>query len=73
MGEAADAFRESAAVDPDLAISFAMLVASVAMKGQDADAHQMLERHLAVPAASARTVVQIKSRQPYDNPFLHEV
>jgi adenylate cyclase len=71
--EAADAFRESAAVNPDLAISFAMLAASVAMRGQDADAHLILERYLAVPAASAKSVPQIKSRQPYDNPFLHEV
>jgi adenylate cyclase len=36
--EAADAFRASTAINPDLAINFLMLAASAALQGQDADA-----------------------------------
>jgi adenylate cyclase len=71
--EAADAFRGSTAVNPDLPISFAMLAASAAMQGQDADARETLQRYLALPAASAKSITQLKDRQPYDNRFLHEV
>jgi tetratricopeptide (TPR) repeat protein len=52
--EAADAFRESVALNPDLAISFAMLAASAAMQGQDADARETLQRYLALPAPHSK-------------------
>jgi adenylate cyclase len=71
--EAADAFRESVAVNPDLAISLAMLAASAAMQGQDAEARETLQRYLVLPASPAKSIAQLKTRQPYDNPFLHEV
>jgi adenylate cyclase len=71
--EAADAFRESVAVNPDLALSFAMLAASAAMQGQDADARETLQRYLALPIPSAKSIAQLRGRQPYNNPFLREV
>jgi hypothetical protein len=69
----ASAFRASTAINPDLAINLLMLAASVALQGQDADARETLQRYLALPIPSAKSIAQLRGRQPYDNPFLHEI
>jgi adenylate cyclase len=71
--EAKEAFRQSVAVNPELAISYVMLTASLALAGQDADARDTLRRYLALPSAAAKSIAQFRSRQPYDSPFLREV
>ena len=69
----ASAFRASTAINPDLAINLLMLAASAALQGQDADARETLQRYLALPIPSSKSIAQLRCRQPYDNPFLHEV
>jgi hypothetical protein len=32
-----------------------------------------LPLYLALPVPSAKSIAQLRGRQPYDNPFLHEV
>jgi adenylate cyclase len=71
--EAEDAFRASTAINPDLAINLLMLAASVALQGQDADARDTLQAISPLPVPSAKSIAQLRDRQPYDNPFLHEV
>ncbi len=71
--EAAEAYRESLAVNPELRDGYAMLSASLAMMGRDADAREMLQRYLALPAGAARSIAQYKTRQPYDSPSLREL
>jgi len=34
---------------------------------------ETLQRYLALPIPSAKSIAQLRRRQPYDNPFLHEV
>jgi adenylate cyclase len=72
-GEATNAFRASIAANPDLAVGFVMLAASLAMNGQDADAREVMQRYLAAPARSAKSIAQFRNLQPYDTPFLREV
>jgi adenylate cyclase len=69
--EASEAYRQSLAVNPELRDCYAMLSASLAMMGRDADAREMLRRYLALPA-SAKSIVQYKIRQPNGSPFLRE-
>jgi adenylate cyclase len=71
--EALEAFRQSLAVNPELPDSYAMLAASLAMMGRDADAREMLQRYLALPTGAAKSIAQYKTRQPYDSPFLREL
>jgi adenylate cyclase len=71
--EAAEAYRQSLAVNPELRDGYAMLSASLAMMGRDADAREMLQRYLALPAGVARSIAQYKTRQPYDSPALREL
>jgi adenylate cyclase len=71
--EAAEIFRESIAVNPELAISYAMLTASLAIADRDADAHDMLRRYLALPRGAATSIAQFRNRQSYENPFLREI
>jgi adenylate cyclase len=69
--EASEAYRQSLAVNPELRDCYAMLSASLAMMGHDADAREMLQRYLALPA-SAKSIVQYKIRQPNSSPFLRD-
>jgi tetratricopeptide (TPR) repeat protein len=71
--EALETFRQSLAVNPELPDSYAMLAASLAMMGRDADAREMLQRYLALPTGAAKSIAQYKTRQPYDSPFLREL
>jgi adenylate cyclase len=71
--EGAEAFSESVAVNPELAISFAMLTASLALAGRDTDARESLRRYLALPIGAAKSIAQLRGRQPSDSPFLREV
>jgi tetratricopeptide (TPR) repeat protein len=71
--EAAKAFRESVAINPDLPITSLLLVASLSLAGHDADARETLQRYLALPAGAAKSIAQIKDRQPFETPFAREV
>jgi adenylate cyclase len=71
--EAAEAYRQSLAVNPELRDCYAMLSASLAMAGRDAEAREMLQRYLELPAGAAKSIAQYKTRQPYDSPFLREL
>jgi adenylate cyclase len=72
-GEAAESYRRSIAVFPDSANAYAMLTASLAMAGQDADARDMLQRYLSLPGRVAKSIAEFKTREPDDNPFLREL
>jgi hypothetical protein len=48
------------------------LSASLALGGRDAEAVETLKRYLALPGA-ARSIPQIKGRQPFEAPFVREV
>jgi adenylate cyclase len=71
--EAAEAFRQSVAVNPELPDGYAMLSASLAMMGHHADAREMLQRYLALPVGAVKSIAQYKTRQPYDSPFLRDL
>ena len=71
--EGAEAFSESVAVNPELAISFAMLTASLALAGRDADARESLRRYLALPSGAVKSIAQLRGHQPSGGPFLREV
>jgi tetratricopeptide (TPR) repeat protein len=71
--EAIEAYRQSVAIYPELANSYVMLTASLALMGRDVDAREMLERYLALPPGSAKSITQLRNRQPQDSPFLREV
>jgi adenylate cyclase len=71
--EASEAYRQSLAVNPELRDCYAMLSASLALMGRDADAREMLQRYLALSAGAAKSIAQYKTRQPYDSPFLREL
>jgi adenylate cyclase len=71
--EAAKAFNESVAVNPELAISFAMLAASLTLAGRDEGAREALRRYFALPAGAAKSIAQLKGRQPSNSPSLREV
>jgi adenylate cyclase len=71
--EASEAYRQSLAVNSELQDGYAMLSASLAMMGRDADAREMLRRYLALPAGAAKSIAQYKTRQPYNSPFLREL
>jgi tetratricopeptide (TPR) repeat protein len=71
--EASEAYRQSLAVNPELRDGYAMLSASLAMMGRDADAREMMRRYLALPAGAAKSIAQYKTRQPYDSQFLRDL
>ena len=50
-----------------------MLTASLALAGRDTDARESLRRYLALPAGAAKSIAQLRGRQPSDSPFLREV
>ena len=70
--EAAEAFGSSIAANPESAPSYLLLTASLALAGRDADAREMLQRYLAFPTAPARSIAQVKRRQPFESPFMRE-
>ena len=68
--EAAEFFKRSIAANPEYAPSYIMLTASLALSGHDAEASETLRRYLALPLDIAKTLTQLKARQPYDTPYL---
>jgi tetratricopeptide (TPR) repeat protein len=70
--EAAEAFRSTIALNPQDAPGYMWLSASSALGGQDAEAAETLKRYLALPGA-ARSIAQVKGRQPFEAPFAREV
>jgi TolB-like protein len=70
--EAADACRRTIALNPQDATAYMWWSASLALGGWDAEAVETLKRYLALPGA-ARSIGQIKGRQPFEAPFVREV
>lgn len=70
--EAAEAVKESVAANPEVAPAYLWLTASYAFAGRDAEARETLQRYLALPSG-ARSIAQVKRRQPFESPFLLEV
>jgi adenylate cyclase len=68
--EATDFFKRAIAANPEDAISYFRLAASLALSGHDAEARETLHRYLALPLDIPRTIAQFKARQPYDTPNL---
>jgi adenylate cyclase len=69
--DAASTFEESIASNPEYAISYLLRAASLALAGQDEKSREALRRYLAL-SGSAKSIAQVRDRQPYDNPFMVE-
>jgi adenylate cyclase len=68
--EAAEFLKRSIAVNPEYAPSYITLTASLALAGHDAEASETLRRYLALPLDIAKTLTQLKARQPYNTSYL---
>ena len=68
--KATEFFKRSIAVNPDYALAYARLAASLALSGHDAEASDTLRRYLALPLDIPKTIAQFKVRQPDDAPVL---
>ena len=68
--EATDFFKRSIAANPEYALAYMNLTASLALSGHDAEARETLRRYLALPLDIPKTIAQFKTRQPYDAPSL---
>jgi adenylate cyclase len=68
--EATEFFKRSIAANPEFALAYARLAASLALSGHDAEASDTLRRYLAMPLDIPRTIAQFKARQPDDTPNL---
>ena len=68
--EATEFFKRSIAVNPEYALAYIRLTASLALSGHDAEAGETLRRYLALPLDIPKTIAQFKARQPYDTPYL---
>ena len=68
--EATDFFKRSVAVNPEYSHGYMMLIASLALSGQDAEASDTVRRYLALPLDIPKTIAQFKARQPYDTVYL---
>jgi adenylate cyclase len=68
--EASDFFKRAIAANPEDAVSYTGLTASLALSGNDAEARDTLRRYLALPLDIPRTIAQFKARQPFDTPYL---
>ena len=68
--EATDFFKRAIAANPEYAIAYIKLTASLALSGHDAEARETLRRYLALPLDIPRTIAQFKARQPDDTPNL---
>jgi adenylate cyclase len=68
--EATDFFKRAIAANPEDAVSYTGLTASLALSGNDSEARDTLRRYLALPQDLPRTIAQFKARQPFDNPYL---
>jgi adenylate cyclase len=68
--EATEFFKRSIAVNPEYALAYARLAASLALSGHDAEASDTLRRYLAMPPDVPKTIAQFKARQPDDTPNL---
>jgi adenylate cyclase len=68
--EATDFFKHAIAVNPEYALAYIRLTASLALSGHDAEARDTLRRYLAMPLDVPKTIAQFKARQPDDTPNL---
>ena len=68
--EATDFFKHAIAVNPEYALAYIRLTASLALSGHDAEARDTLRRYLAMPLDVPKTIAQFKARQPDDTPDL---
>jgi tetratricopeptide (TPR) repeat protein len=68
--EATEFFKRSIAVNPDYALAYSRLAASLALSGHNAEASDTLRRYLAMPLDVPKTIAQFKVRQPDDTPNL---
>jgi TolB-like protein len=66
--EATDFFKHAIAVNPEYALAYIRLTASLALSGHDAEARDTLRRYLAMPLDVPKTIAQFKARQPDDTP-----
>jgi tetratricopeptide (TPR) repeat protein len=67
---ATDFFKHAIAVNPEYALAYIRLTASLALSGHDAEARDTLRRYLAMPLDVPKTIAQFKARQPDDTPNL---
>jgi adenylate cyclase len=66
--EATDFFKHAIAVNPEYALAYIRLTASLALSGHDAEARDTLRRYLAMPLDVPKTIAKFKARQPDDTP-----
>jgi len=66
--EAIEWLQRSAAVAPEWPPPHAMLAASFAVTGREAEAREALQRYLSLPTATARTLREWKHQMPSHNP-----
>jgi adenylate cyclase len=69
--DATNSFKRSIALNPDVGVTYMMLTSSLAISGNDAEAKQVLRRYMMSPDV-AKTIAEIKMRQPIDIPFVRE-
>jgi adenylate cyclase len=67
--DAASAFEESIASNPEYAASHLLRAASLALAGNDKLSREALLRYLALNG-SAKSIAEVKHRQPYDSPTM---
>jgi tetratricopeptide (TPR) repeat protein len=70
--EATEAFRGSLAANSEQANGYLWLSASLALAGHEGDARKTLQRYLAFPTVTAKSIVEVKRRQPFESPFMRE-
>jgi adenylate cyclase len=63
--EATSFFKRAIAANPEYAVAYMMLTASLALSHHDAEAVETLRRYLALPLDAPKTIAQIKARQPF--------
>jgi adenylate cyclase len=66
--EAIDWLRRSIAIAAGWPLPQVLLASELALKGQDAEAHQTIALYLSLSGIQARTVAQWKAQLPSDNP-----
>jgi adenylate cyclase len=66
--QATEWLRRAVAGAPHWPLPQALLAAALAMTGQEAEAHETLERYLSLSGAKAKTVTQWKAQLPSNNP-----
>jgi hypothetical protein len=66
--QAIEWYRQAIALAPQFPLSQACLAAELALSGQDAEAHEMLQRYLSLRGTRARTIAELKRIGYSDNP-----